>query len=292
MNCDLQLAGECAKDGGHRPPLQVLWPCLRLADTYPRTQPRNRTGESDSMRHEIQIRGNTRTVMQYAAKKLAIVRVLPGIAGCRCVTGPRRIRSAEFGVRNEGTGRVQGLVTSSPMFGMGAYVDLARWKSNLHRRKSRYIAINRRNGFGNFFKHTVPGRLKMRRAKCKIGNAERRVGARGLQRRHRFIPSRGLAPHDSTPGFAPKLRRDKPVRQVVRGLISRRLRRKRAIFDPFLTCKGVDFPPLTKILPDFFADGLCAQYLSGDTFLAKDANGMKTRGTRVPWEIWKWRTWC
>jgi hypothetical protein len=42
---------------------------------------------------------------------------------------------------------------------------------------------------------------------------------------------------------------------VVSRLISRLLRRKPAFFDPFLTRKGVDFPPLTKIPPDFYFQG-------------------------------------
>jgi hypothetical protein len=48
------------------------------------------------------------------------------------------------------------------------------------------------------------------------------------------------------------LRRDKPARQVVSRLISRRLGRKSRIFEGFLTRKGVDFSPVTKIPPDFF----------------------------------------
>jgi hypothetical protein len=39
---------------------------------------------------------------------------------------------------------------------------------------------------------------------------------------------------------------------VASRLISRRLRRKQAFFGAFLTRKGVDFSPLTKILPEFF----------------------------------------
>jgi hypothetical protein len=40
--------------------------------------------------------------------------------------------------------------------------------------------------------------------------------------------------------------------RVVSRLISRQLRRKQAFFDPFLTCKGVDFSALTENMPDFF----------------------------------------
>src|ERR1700722_10229524 len=39
--------------------------------------------------------------------------------------------------------------------------------------------------------------------------------------------------------------------RVVSGLISRRLRRKSAFFGPFLSCKWIDFSPVTKNLPDF-----------------------------------------
>jgi hypothetical protein len=35
-------------------------------------------------------------------------------------------------------------------------------------------------------------------------------------------------------------------------LISRRLGGKPRVFGAFLTCKGVDFSPVTKILPDYF----------------------------------------
>jgi hypothetical protein len=64
----------------------------------------------------------------------------------------------------------------------------------------------------------------------------------------------------STPAFASKLRRDTQVvdipskmakSRVVSRLISRRLRRKPAFFDPFLTRKGVDFSALTKKVLDF-----------------------------------------
>jgi hypothetical protein len=41
--------------------------------------------------------------------------------------------------------------------------------------------------------------------------------------------------------------------RVVSPLISRRLGRKRLVFGAFLTRRGVDFSPVTEILPDFFA---------------------------------------
>jgi hypothetical protein len=49
----------------------------------------------------------------------------------------------------------------------------------------------------------------------------------------------------------------KPKSCVVSRLIYRRLGRKPRVFDPFIACKGVDFPPVTRILPDFFAGGGC-----------------------------------
>jgi hypothetical protein len=53
----------------------------------------------------IRIRGNTRTVKwQYAAKELASVRVLPGIAGYCRVMGPKEIQKVKFKMKNEKTG--------------------------------------------------------------------------------------------------------------------------------------------------------------------------------------------
>jgi hypothetical protein len=43
--------------------------------------------------------------------------------------------------------------------------------------------------------------------------------------------------------------------RVVSRLIFRRLGVKPRVFDPFLTCKWVDFPALTEKLPGFFASG-------------------------------------
>jgi hypothetical protein len=79
---------------------------------------------------------------------------------------------------------------------------------------------------------------------------------------------------DSTFAFVPLpgLRRDKQVVDispkvakscVVSRLIYRGLRRKQAFFDPFLTCKGVDFSALTENLPDFFAGEACTHYETG-----------------------------
>ncbi len=43
--------------------------------------------------------------------------------------------------------------------------------------------------------------------------------------------------------------------RVVSGLIFQRLRRKQAFFDPFPTCKGVDFPAVTEKAPEILAGG-------------------------------------
>ncbi len=52
--------------------------------------------------------------------------------------------------------KLQRHVASSHTSLTRAYLDLSRWKSSLHRRKSRYIAINRRNGLVNVFKQAEP----------------------------------------------------------------------------------------------------------------------------------------
>jgi hypothetical protein len=199
------------------------------------------------MRHELGICGNKRDVMrEYPGRKRTASRLFPDIPAYSRITG-----LGDFLAR-----KWQRLVASSHTFFTCAYVDLSRWKSNLHRRKSRYIAINRRNGLGNFFaaKQAEPGHLKMQRTKCKFGSARRRVRpafarklrrdkARGLLRRLRHrTTSHDLVPHDSTSAFAPTPRHDKQgvdissktaENRVASRLISRRLRRRPSVSDPF-----------------------------------------------------------
>jgi hypothetical protein len=82
----------------------------------------------------------------------------------------------------------------------------------------------------------------------------------------RAVSTSAFAPKlPPSPGYGETSRRDKQVidisskmarSRVVSSLISRRLRRKPRVFGAFLTCKGVDFSPLTQISPKFcFPEG-------------------------------------
>jgi hypothetical protein len=88
-------------------------------------------------------------------------------------------------------------------------------------------------------------------------------GVRPLQSKtlaRRVGHRRSTATTDVSTSAFTRFRRDKQVIDISSGmtkscvvstLISRRLRRKPRVFDPFLIHKGVDFSPLTKILPVF-----------------------------------------
>jgi hypothetical protein len=137
-NCEMQLAGPCVRErrAGCRDKDQGLVLSSPTVSSGKAALYHRRSGhrsasdptlgrrEGDFMRQENWIRGNTRTVIrQYAARKLASVRLLPGIAGYCRVVGPCEFgrRSAECGVRageacSHRTGR-----TGYPDIPVGAY---------------------------------------------------------------------------------------------------------------------------------------------------------------------------
>jgi hypothetical protein len=78
--------------------------------------------------------------------------------------------------------------------------------------------------------------------------------------------ARGIGLCIAAAGFAPGRSFAPPFEGEIRhkDLISRRLQKKQSLFDTFLSCKGVDFSPVTKKAP-FFSHGSKRSFRTGTT---------------------------